>query len=544
VANWQAMSHQTTYWDLFTVPSPLDHMWSLAIEEQFYLVWPLVVGGLLLVTRRRGGSAPHRVAVVAIVGAAASFVVLGVTWSAIAPNRAYYGTDSRIGPTLLGAALAALWVGRPWLPARAAVPADGDGEGAPLRRAWWAPVLAAACLGYLVWAFSRVQGTSATYYRGGLVAFALAAVVLVGLLVSGRAGPVGRALSWRPLCVLGVISYGVYLWHWPVIVYLTPQRLHVPDGWRRMLICIAVTLALAGLSYVLVERPIRRGSLKGRRVPVALVGAITACAVLILVVTAGKTPQQGPQLVADQAGTHKYPLHSMPFPIPDKGPKIMLVGDSGPIFLGPALTTAAAKRGASVASDSQYGCTPLDPEGVTKWGTGVLHFKPCHDHRREAWGDMIDQFHPDVVIYYIASLNVPKAMLLNGKWVADCDPSYDDYLQAELDKDIQLLDSGGAKVALGTTPLTPAAGMLPRGPERLHCRNALYQRVVDDNPGTRLIDLNGAVAAAASVKGKNAFRDAVHLSDFGARYVSRWLLPTALALRDGAPLPTVADTYR
>jgi len=174
----------------------------------------------------------------------------------------------------------------------------------------------------------------------------------------------------------------------------------------------------------------------------------------------------------------------------------------------------------------------------------VLHFKPCHDHRREAWSDMIDQFHPDVVIYYIASLNVPQAMLLNGKWVADCDPSYDDYLQAELDKDIKVLDSGGAKVAVGTTPLTPAAGMLPRGLERLHCRNALYQRVVDDNPGTRLIDLNGAVAAATRVKGKNAFRDAVHLSDFGARYVSRWLLPTALALRDGAPLPTVADTYR
>ncbi|HKE76615.1 MAG TPA: hypothetical protein VKB57_23560, partial [Acidimicrobiales bacterium] len=326
--------------------------------------------------------------------------------------------------------------------------------------------------------------------------------------------------------------------------YLTPQRLHVADGWRRMLICIAVTLALAGLSYVLVEKPIRRGALKGKRVPVALVGAITACAVLTLVVTAGAGPHQGPLVLIDGAGTKKYPLHSMPFPIPDKGPKIMLVGDSGPIFLVSALRTAAAERGASVASDSQYTCTPLDPEGVTKWGTEVLRYTPCHGHRRDTWSRMIDQFHPDVVIYYIAGSNVPRGMLLNGKWVADCDPSYDAYLQAELDKDLQVLRSGGAKVAMGTTPLAPEARVIPEGAAMLDCRNALYQRVVDDNPGSRLIDLNGAVAAATRVKGKNAFRDFAHLSDFGAGYVSRWLVPTALALRDGAPLPTVADTYR
>jgi peptidoglycan/LPS O-acetylase OafA/YrhL len=544
VANWHAMGHQTTYWDLFTVPSPLDHMWSLAIEEQFYLVWPLVVGGLLLLAQRRGRSAHGMVAGVAVAGAAASFTVLAVTWSAVAPNRAYYGTDARIGPTLLGAALAALWVSRPWVPvpAEAAEGAGGDGAAVPWRR-WCGPALALACLGYLVWAFARVEGTAATYYRGGLVAFALAAVVLMGLLISGRGGPVARVLSWRPLCVLGLISYGVYLWHWPVIVYLTPERLHVPDGWRRMIICIAVTLALAGLSYVLVERPIRRGALKGRRVPIALVGAIATCAVLAVVVTNGETLRQGPQLVADQAGTAKYPLHSMPFPLPKSGPKIMLVGDSGPIFLGPALTAEAAKHGVAVASDSQYGCTPLDPEGVTRWGDGILRFKPCHDFRRKSWGEMLDQFDPDVVIYYIASLNVPQAMLLNGQWVADCDPPYDAYLRTELGKDIAVLQSGGATVALGTTPLAPASGATPRGPDMLACRNELYRQVVADHPGTRLINLKGAVAAAAKVRGKDAFRDAVHLSDFGARYVSRWLVPTALALRNGTPLPSVADTY-
>ena len=546
VANWHAMGHQTTYWDLFTARSPLDHMWSLAIEEQFYLVWPLLVGGLLLLARRRGGSAHGSVAAVAVAGAAASFAALAVTWSAVAPNRAYYGTDTRIGPTLLGAALAALWTGRHRVPAGAGPASDGerDGAGGSPRVAAWAPVLALACLAYLLWAFARVQGTAATYYRGGLVAFALAAVVLVGLLVSGRAGPVGRALAWRPLCVLGIISYGVYLWHWPVIVYLTPERLHVTDGWRRMIICVLVTLALAGLSYVLVERPIRRGALKGRRVPVALVGAIATCAVLAVVVTGGEASRQGPQLLAAGAGTTRYPLRSMPSPVPATGPKVLLVGDSGPIYLGPALIAAGAREGVAVASDSQYVCTPLDPEGVTRWGSGVLRFKPCHGARRRAWRETIDQFDPDVVVYYLASLNVPHAMLLHGQWVADCDPAYDDYLQDALSKDVEALRSGGATVALGTTPLAPAIGAIPDGPRMLDCRNALYQRVADDHPGTLLIDLRGAAGAASSVPGKDAYRDAIHLSDFGARYVSRWLVPAALAVRAGTPVPTVADTYR
>src|SRR5262245_51388067 len=112
VANWHAMGHQTSYWDMFSQPSPLDHMWSLAIEEQFYLVWPLVVGGLLLLARRRSTGGHRAVAGVALAGALASFAVLALTWSATSTNRAYYGTDARVGPTLLGAALAAVWIAR------------------------------------------------------------------------------------------------------------------------------------------------------------------------------------------------------------------------------------------------------------------------------------------------------------------------------------------------------------------------------------------------------------------------------------------------
>jgi peptidoglycan/LPS O-acetylase OafA/YrhL len=547
VANWHAMGHQTSYWDLFTQPSPLDHMWSLAIEEQFYLVWPLAVGGLLVLAHRRGHLGHRAIAAVAGAGALASFAVLALTWSAVDPNRAYYGTDARVGPTLLGAALAALWVRRPWA---AAVPTDPGGgpvddpgppPSAPARTGWWAPLAGLASLLFLVWSFARVEGTTRGYYQGGLAAFALAAIVLMAIVLSGRGGPVAAFLSWRPLRVLGLISYGVYLWHWPVIVFATPERTHV-SGPAHSILVVTLTLAVAGLSYVLVERPVRRGALSGWRVPVSLVGAVAAAGALALVVTAGTAPAQGPALLAEGAGSAAYPLHLMPSPIPTTGPRIMLVGDSGPIFLGPALSAEAAKAGASVASDSQYGCTPLDPEGVTRWGDGILRYPPCHDHRRAAWRDMIERFDPDVVVYYIASLNVREAMLLDGDWVADCDPPYDAYLREALGGDVDVLASGGAKVAMATTPIAPAVGVYPGGVDMLACRNRVYEQVVAGHPASMLVDMKGAVAVAASVRGKDAFRDAVHLSDFGAQVVSRWIVPLCLALRDGRPPPSVEDT--
>lgn len=112
VANWHALADTAGYWDIFAQPSPLDHMWSLAIEEQFYLASPLLVVGVLALARRRSGSGDRWVAAVAGAGALASFAVLAATFSAVDTSRAYYGTDARVGPALLGAAPAAMTVAR------------------------------------------------------------------------------------------------------------------------------------------------------------------------------------------------------------------------------------------------------------------------------------------------------------------------------------------------------------------------------------------------------------------------------------------------
>ncbi len=168
-------------------------------------------------------------------------------WSPVDTNRAYFGTDSRLGPTLLGAALATVMARR----ARRTGPPSAALD-----------VAAVVALGGMAVAFLVIDGQGAAYYRGGLVAFTVAALVVIVAVTGGPPGHAARALSWRPLVALGAISYGVYLWHWPVIVYLTPERL----GVRRVVaqaLCVVVTLVLAVISYRLVELPVRRGALRG-----------------------------------------------------------------------------------------------------------------------------------------------------------------------------------------------------------------------------------------------------------------------------------------
>ena len=535
VANWHAMTKTIGYWDLFAQPSPLDHMWSLAIEEQFYLLWPPIVLGLLVLARRRAASSLRLVVGVAVAGALASFAILALTYSATDTSRAYYGTDARVGPTLLGAALAAIvTAGR----RRSAIPADGVDAPVPDRRknGWWAPAAGFAALAFLLWEFVAVHGTAPTYYRGGLLAFALAAVVIVAVVVGGRAGPLGAVLGFAPLRWLGIISYGVYLWHWPVIVYATPERTGL-DGWVLDAVCVAVTLGLAIASFVLIERPIRRGALrggiKGLRAPLALSGAIAAVAALVVVATTGASTTSDAGVVAGPSrDASDFPKQSVPEPIPAHGPRILLVGDSGPIFLGPALADEAEREGAVVAYDSEFDCTPVVPEGKSRRGDRTYDVPLCHDVRRDTWSGLVERFDPDIVVYYLAAVVDLGQVRLDGEWVGDCDAPFDAYLTDTLTEDADVLGERGATVVFTTTPATVAAALSERGFAALGCRNATYREVVAHRPHTEILDLGAQVQAGVDAGEAGMFRDPVHLSDYGAARVSRWLVPASLALAD------------
>jgi peptidoglycan/LPS O-acetylase OafA/YrhL len=147
VANWRFIFNKQSYFELFTGSSPLRHMWSLAIEEQFYLVWPLVV----LVCLKAARGALRVLATVCVCGTVASLFAMSVTYKAGDPSRAYFGTDARAHSLLIGALLALVllvWKPRP----------------VPRRLLQLAGLVAAAAI---VVAWARVTGTSGGYYHGG-----------------------------------------------------------------------------------------------------------------------------------------------------------------------------------------------------------------------------------------------------------------------------------------------------------------------------------------------------------------------------------------
>jgi lysophospholipase L1-like esterase len=508
---------------MFTQPSPLDHMWSLAIEEQFYLVWPLLVVGLLAFARRARVLGTSVVTVAAAGGALVSFLVLAAAYSPLDTSRAYYGTDARVGPTLLGAALAAVAARR----GRATVPESAppaSGEPVARRSAWLAAGFAAVAV--MAWSIVTTDGTRSWYYRGGLAAFSLAAIVVVHLVTTGRGGPLARGLSVRPLVALGLVSYGVYLWHWPVIVYLTPARVGVDGLWLDAL-CVAVTLALAAGSYLAVERPIRRGALRGRPIRLALAGSVAVTAAAVLVVTNGvaRVPGTDVALAGSGDASTVYPEE-----IPPGASRILLVGDSGVVYLGPALAAEAERHGAVAAADPQPFCTVLVPEGTTRTADGkVSSREPCHDLRRDRWSDLVERLDPDVVVYYIAAGGGVGDLRLDGRWVAPCEATYDAYLLDALTADVDLLGDGGATVVLATTPAAPFVSADPDAVFRaLECRRATLDGVVAARPATDIVDMAAFILSAQAEHEESFYRDPVHLSDLGAREVAAWLVAATL----------------
>ncbi|GAA4877433.1 peptidoglycan O-acetyltransferase OatA [Paenibacillus vulneris] len=242
VSNWWLIYHKVSYFESFGPPSPLGHLWSLAVEEQFYLLWPIVLLFALRCMPRRGP-----IVGVTLLGALVSVIAMAILYvPGTDPSRVYYGTDTRVFALLIGAALAMVWQSRrltPRVTLRAQFVLDAMG------------FTALIILLYMIW---QTNEYDEFLYSGGLALLSVAAAVVVAVL----AHPVswlGKVLGCKPLRWLGVRSYGIYLWHYPIIVMSSPTNSNEPD-FTRAAIQVVVTILLAALSWRYVEEPIRRGS--------------------------------------------------------------------------------------------------------------------------------------------------------------------------------------------------------------------------------------------------------------------------------------------
>jgi peptidoglycan/LPS O-acetylase OafA/YrhL len=273
LVNWHLLAESASYWDRFGPTRVFEHLWSIAVEEQFYLVWPVVV---MVIARQVGGQGgrwvDRWVGVVAALISAVSLIEMMALANSVDPTRVYTGTDTRAFSLLLGALVATRPVGE----------ALGRVVGG-----WAGGVLALVAVGIaMVWVL--VDGVNTWWlFTGGLFLHSLAGALLVGLCVQAPRTVVARVLAWHPVRWLGLISYSVYLWHWPIIVLLSPQRTGL-DGWARTTVVGAASIGLAAVSKKFVEDPIRfrAGWARGRRGLLAFTVVMIGLAVLWLMMPA------------------------------------------------------------------------------------------------------------------------------------------------------------------------------------------------------------------------------------------------------------------
>jgi peptidoglycan/LPS O-acetylase OafA/YrhL len=279
--NWHLIVANHSYFNLTGRPSLLNHLWSLAVEEQFYVIWPLLlVPGLVLLGRKR---LPFLV----IAGIAGSAILMWLLYNPHGdPSRVYYGTDTRAFLLLTGILLALVWPAFERL--RRAVPL--------------LELLGIAALVTTVLLFRQMSDFNPTLYRGGDLAAAFCFAVLIAAVAHPLTG-IGQALGVAPLRWIGERSYGIYLWHWPVVALMRPG---VDISWTGPGVIVAqaaIVLAAATLSYRYVEQPIRTGSLqrrlaqRPRRLRFELVGAgamgLVAAFAILFVVPKAVNPLDG-----------------------------------------------------------------------------------------------------------------------------------------------------------------------------------------------------------------------------------------------------------
>lgn len=342
-SNWAFIATGSAYFDAAT-PELFRNLWSLAVEEQFYLVWPILLVVLLVRIPRWA-----RLSLVGVV-AVGSAVLMALVWSPADATRAYYGTDTHAFGLAAGAFLALL-VG------------DGTVRRAGRAARGWAAGAGFVALGGLLALAAVLPEDSAEAFRGGLALVAVLTVVLLAsLLVPGS--PVARVLDLAPLRWIGVRSYGIYLWHWPVWVLLAaviPWPRDGAGGWALGGIALGVTVAAAALSSAFVETPLRRDGFRAtfRRVrdvaprsrrALAAAAAMVTSATLVVVALFGviRDPGRGEVEALVQAGRDAIatappgtatpsPDPTTPPPQPAAGSQITAIGDSVMLAAAPTL---------------------------------------------------------------------------------------------------------------------------------------------------------------------------------------------------------------
>jgi peptidoglycan/LPS O-acetylase OafA/YrhL/lysophospholipase L1-like esterase len=533
-ANWHQIFAHQSYFAQFAAPSPLRHTWSLAIEEQFYLVWPLALMGLLVLGR---GSRRIGLVVIGLLIAGSALLMALLYHPGVDPSRVYYGTDSRAFELLVGAALAFIRYH----------PRQRNRRSSPS----WLHAAAIVSMGLLIYAFVAADGPPGWMYQGGLLAGTVLAAVVIASVSHPQSGPLGAVLSIGPLRWIGLVSYGLYLWHWPVLVLMTKATTGL-SGFPLTAAQVTVTVGIATVSYYAIERPIRRARFPGWKGWVMVPAGVAATVTGLLVATtpattsiaaaAGPAPGAFARPQATPGGASGRSSTAAATPTASDPMDVMIVGDSTAQLLAPGLMDLQNNFGLLVHNEAPLGCsivrdyTAYNVPGYVVQGTSP---QSCDWHT--TWPAALDQYHPKAVFILFGPWDTADH-LVNGHWLRVGSPEWQSYYQAQLNQMTSLLVAHGAQVVLSTVPRYhfPPNASVPDptqdDPARVAALNRVYRAFASSNPAVHLYDL-GSQATTADFSD-----DGTHFSRSGADRLAQLLDPELQRIGQLPPLPPPAPS--
>jgi peptidoglycan/LPS O-acetylase OafA/YrhL len=555
VSNWHFILVNSNYFNETSASSPLLHTWSLAVEEQFYVIWPLVVLAVMHFTR----SLRALFALCIAAAVASALWMYHVYDGGLNTNRAYLGTDTRSQCLFIGCALAVglvivtqnrheagrLAKGELWRP-----------ETATGRRLCGVLGVVGAAGAIALWVLTT--STSTFPYSGGffLIGLAVASVILAA--VAAPLSIVPRLLSLSPVRYVGRISYGLYIWHWPLFIWLDHERTGL-YGYELFALRVAVTFVVSVASFHLVERPIRMGTFISQwRAWLVVPAGVGVVLVAVIAATTSSSAVAGTALPGGVGTTGSSPAATStpPPPISTSGPpvNVLLFGDSVALTLGLGLgeKNVQDKYDYQLSDRGIIGCGVVDGPQVELMGTrydtpqacggsGVQPGGPAANAPwQDQWTTEIGQVKPNVVLLLAGRWEVVDREY-QGAWTNILNPTFASYVKSQLEQASNLVTASGAHMVFLTAPCTDQ-GEQPDGapwpedsPARLAIYNKLVREVAAEHAATdSAVNLFGATCPggkfASTVHGVTIrTTDGVHFTVAGGLYVAPKIMPAIVA---------------
>ena len=535
-ANWHEVAADISYFEHYRIPSPLKHIWSFSIEEQFYIFAPLfIIVGLGIMRKSE-----KFLIWVAAVGAIASACWMSLLHEPGSdPSRVYYGTDTRAQALFVGIILALI--------------ARNIGPSISERSKKLIALLAYPATALHIWAVLFVSYQDAWMFeRGGFLLIAvISAFIIYGLSIPADWSPLHRFMESAPLTYLGRISYGLYLYHWPVYMLLTGNRLSrlLPgvtniEGVPLLFCHLLITGVLASISFHVIERPFqnRRFPLT-KKTTTALSGTITA-AVAITAILFGllwvntRSADAGEDLSTTGGICVKQGILPPPS---DERERILFVGDSVSVQIAEAFCEWSLENPGEiiVMNEAHLGCTvgrygqKRIPEGIegpvgelcSAWNDPV----PSHimlDRDVVSWPTAVEIFQPDVVIGHITPWDVTDRLIpsLGEEWVWVGTDAYDNYISSEYRIATETLASTGAHVYWLEGAHLRREIKPQNHPDRIDALNRLVAEAISDIDYATIAPYKEFIGEIGSSREKQIRDDGLHLTEQGLSEIAEWLI--------------------